>query len=38
MKLYLEEFKELGNSEINLDRKIAEKRVFPAINIRRTGT
>ena len=33
-----EEFKGTGNSEINLDRKIAEKRVFPAINVRKTGT
>ncbi len=33
-----EEFKGTGNSEIHLDRKAAEKRVFPAINIRRSGT
>ena len=33
-----EEFKGTGNSEIHLDRKIAEKRVFPAININRSGT
>ena len=37
-EVIFEEFKGTGNSEINLDRKIAEKRVFPAINIRRTGT
>ena len=33
-----EEFKGTGNMELHLDRKIAEKRVFPAINIRRSGT
>jgi len=33
-----EEFKGTGNMEIHLDRKIAEKRVFPAINVRRSGT
>lgn len=33
-----EEFKGTGNCEIHLDRRIAEKRVFPAININRTGT
>ena len=33
-----EEFKGTGNSEIHLDRKVAEKRVFPAININRSGT
>jgi len=33
-----EEFKGTGNMEIHLDRKIAEKRVYPAINIRRSGT
>ncbi len=33
-----EEFKGTGNSEIHLDRRIAEKRVFPAINIKRSGT
>ncbi|GIS33534.1 MAG: transcription termination factor Rho [Gammaproteobacteria bacterium] len=37
-EVIFEEFKGTGNSEINLDRKIAEKRIFPAINIRRTGT
>ena len=37
-EVIFEEFKGTGNSEINLDRKIAEKRVFPAINIRKTGT
>ncbi len=33
-----EEFKGTGNSEVHLDRKIAEKRVYPAININRSGT
>lgn len=33
-----EEFKGTGNWEIHLDRRIAEKRVFPAININRSGT
>ena len=33
-----EEFKGTGNQESHLDRKIAEKRIYPAINIRRSGT
>ena len=33
-----EEFKGTGNLEIHLDRRIAEKRVYPAININRSGT
>jgi len=33
-----EEFKGTGNMEIHLDRRIAEKRIFPAININRSGT
>ena len=33
-----EEFKGTGNSEIHMERKIAEKRIFPAINIDRSGT
>ena len=33
-----EEFKGTGNLELHLDRKISEKRIFPAINIRRSGT
>jgi len=33
-----EEFKGTGNLELQLDRRIAEKRVFPAININRSGT
>lgn len=37
-EVIFEEFKGTGNSEVHLDRKVAEKRVFPAINIRRSGT
>ncbi len=33
-----EEFKGTGNSEIHLDRKITEKRIYPGININRSGT
>ncbi len=33
-----EEFKGTGNMEIHLDRRIAEKRVFPAVNLNRSGT
>jgi transcription termination factor Rho len=33
-----EEFKGTGNNEIHLDRRMAEKRTFPAININRSGT
>jgi len=33
-----EEFKGTGNMEIHLDRRIAEKRIFPSININRSGT
>jgi transcription termination factor Rho len=33
-----EEFKGTGNMELQLDRRIAEKRVYPAININRSGT
>ncbi|HWQ95018.1 MAG TPA: transcription termination factor Rho [Gammaproteobacteria bacterium] len=33
-----EEFKGTGNMEVHLDRKIAEKRIYPAININRSGT
>jgi transcription termination factor Rho len=33
-----EEFKGTGNMEIHLDRKMAEKRVYPAINVNRSGT
>jgi transcription termination factor Rho len=37
-EVIFEEFKGTGNQEIHLDRSIAEKRIFPAINIRRSGT
>jgi transcription termination factor Rho len=33
-----EEFKGTGNMEVHLDRRVAEKRTYPAINIRRSGT
>jgi len=33
-----EEFKGTGNMEIHLDRKIGERRIFPAVNINRSGT
>ncbi len=33
-----EEFKGTGNMEVHLDRKIAEKRIYPSININRSGT
>ncbi len=37
-EVIFEEFKGTGNSEIYLDRKLAEKRVFPAIDINKSGT
>ncbi|MFQ5625833.1 MAG: transcription termination factor Rho, partial [Methyloligellaceae bacterium] len=37
-EVIFEEFKGTGNSEIVLDRKIADKRVFPAIDIAKSGT
>lgn len=37
-EVIFEEFKGTGNSEVHLDRKIAEKRIFPALNIRRSST
>ena len=37
-EVIFEEFKGTGNSEIHLDRRISEKRVFPAININKSGT
>ncbi len=37
-EVIFEEFKGTGNSEIYLDRHLAEKRVFPAIDINRSGT
>jgi transcription termination factor Rho len=33
-----EEFKGTGNMEVHLDRKLMEKRVFPALDINRSGT
>ena len=33
-----EEFKGTGNMELHLDRRIAEKRIYPAINVNRSGT
>ena len=33
-----EEFKGTGNLEIHLDRRMHEKRIFPAINVNRSGT
>ncbi len=37
-EVIFEEFKGTGNHEINLERRIAEKRVFPAMNIKKSGT
>jgi transcription termination factor Rho len=37
-EVIFEEFKGTGNSEINLDRALSEKRVWPAINIQTSGT
>ena len=37
-EVIFEEFKGTGNSELNLERRAAEKRIFPAINIRKSGT
>ena len=37
-EVIFEEFKGTGNSEVILDRKVADKRVFPAIDILRSGT
>jgi transcription termination factor Rho len=37
-EVIFEEFKGTGNMETHLDRKMAEKRVYPAINVRRSGT
>lgn len=37
-EVIFEEFKGTGNQEMHLDRKIAEKRVYPAINVRKSGT
>jgi len=37
-EVIFEEFKGTGNMEIHLDRRIAEKRIYPAININKSGT
>jgi len=37
-EVIFEEFKGTGNSEIILDRKLADKRTFPAIDITKSGT
>jgi transcription termination factor Rho len=37
-EVIFEEFKGTGNAEIVLDRKIADKRVYPAIDIQKSGT
>jgi transcription termination factor Rho len=37
-EVIFEEFKGTGNMEINLDRKLAERRLFPSINIKKSGT
>ena len=37
-EVIFEEFKGTGNSELILDRKVADKRTFPAMDITRSGT
>ena len=37
-EVIFEEFKGTGNLEINLDRRLSDRRLFPAINIKRSGT
>jgi transcription termination factor Rho len=37
-EVIFEEFKGTGNMEIHLDRKLADRRVFPAIDIQKSGT
>ncbi|HOL68294.1 MAG TPA: transcription termination factor Rho, partial [bacterium] len=37
-EVIFEEFKGTGNMEINLDRKLADRRIFPAMDINRSGT
>jgi len=37
-EVIFEEFKGTGNMEINLDRRLSDRRLFPAINIKRSGT
>jgi transcription termination factor Rho len=37
-EVIFEEFKGTGNMEINLDRRMSDRRLFPAINIKKSGT
>jgi len=37
-EVIFEEFKGTGNMEIHLDRKLSEKRIFPALDINKSGT
>jgi transcription termination factor Rho len=37
-EVIFEEFKGTGNLEIQLDRRLADKRIFPAIDIKKSGT
>lgn len=37
-EVIFEEFKGTGNMEIHLDRKLSDKRIFPAIDINKSGT
>jgi transcription termination factor Rho len=37
-EVIFEEFKGTGNMEIHLDRRLADKRIFPAIDIKKSGT
>jgi transcription termination factor Rho len=37
-EVIFEEFKGTGNAEIQLDRKLADKRVYPSFDIKRSGT
>ena len=37
-EVIFEEFKGTGNMEINLDRRLSDRRTFPAINIKKSGT
>jgi transcription termination factor Rho len=37
-EVIFEEFKGTGNMELNLDRNLVDKRIFPAINVEKSGT
>ena len=37
-EVIFEEFKGTGNMEVHLDRKLSEKRIFPAVDINKSGT